>query len=166
MLELLAYLRANNFKTFIVSGGTADFMRVFANRVYGIPPEQVVGTTFTTAYAASANSGPVLTIEPKIQLVDDGPGKPSGIYEFIGVKPVAAFGNSDGDFQMLQWTAANPRPHLGMLVHHTDSIREWKYDRRSPIGKLDMALDSAAAEHWIVIDMKLDWRIIYPFEKK
>jgi phosphoglycolate phosphatase-like HAD superfamily hydrolase len=165
MLEVLAYLRANGFKTYIVSGGTVDFMRVFAQRVYGIPPEQVVGTTFMTKFAMTPNGTPTLTIEPKIALLDDGPGKPVGINTFIGRRPIFAFGNSDGDHQMLQWTAAGAGARFMGLVHHTDSIREWRYDRQSHIGKLDKALEEAIARKWIVVDMNRDWKVIYPFQR-
>jgi phosphoglycolate phosphatase-like HAD superfamily hydrolase len=165
MLELLSYLRANGFKTFIVSGGTVDFMRVFAQRVYGIPPEQVVGTTFTTTFAMRPDSSPALTIQPQVMLVDDGPGKPVGINTFIGRRPILAFGNSDGDHQMLQWTAAGSGARFMGIVHHTDSAREWRYDRASHIGKLDKALDEATARKWTVVDMRTDWKVIYPFQR-
>ena len=165
MLELLAYLRANGFKTFIVSGGEVEFMRVFAERVYGIPPEQVVGMTFVTQFQAGANGRPALLREPKIEFIDDGPGKPVGINKFIGRRPVAAFGNSDGDLQMLQWTTAGTGPRLGLIVRHTDAEREWAYDRQSHIGRLDKALDEAAARGWVVVDMKQSWKVIYPFQK-
>jgi len=165
MLELLTHLRANGFKTYIVSGGTVDFMRVFAQRVYGIPPEQVVGTTFVTKFAMQPDGTPALTIEPKVAMIDDGPGKPVGINTFIGRRPILAFGNSDGDHQMLQWTAAGTGARLMGLVHHTDSAREWSYDRRSHIGKLDKALDEATAKQWVVVDVKRDWKVIYPFQR-
>ena len=165
MLELLTHLRANGFKTYIVSGGTVDFMRVFAQRVYGIPPEQVVGTTFVTKFAMQPDGTPALTIEPKVAMIDDGPGKPVGINTFIGRRPILAFGNSDGDHQMLQWTAAGTGARLMGLVHHTDSAREWSYDRQSHIGKLDKALDEATAKQWVVVDVKRDWKVIYPFQR-
>jgi len=165
MLELLTHLRANGFKTYIVSGGTVDFMRVFAQRVYGIPPEQVVGTTFVTTFAMQPDGTPALTIEPKVAMIDDGPGKPVGINTFIGRRPILAFGNSDGDHQMLQWTAAGTGARLMGLVHHTDSAREWSYDRQSHIGKLDKALDEATAKQWVVVDVKRDWKVIYPFQR-
>ena len=165
MLELLAYLRANGFKTFIVSGGTVEFMRVWAERVYGIPPEQVVGTTFLTQFEMGKDGKPALMREPKIEFIDDGPGKPVGINKFIGRRPVLAFGNSDGDHQMLQWTAAGGGARLMGLVHHTDAEREWAYDRESHIGRLDKALDEATARHWVVVDMKQNWKVIYPFQK-
>jgi phosphoserine phosphatase len=165
MLELLAYLRQNGFKTFIVSGGTVEFMRVFAERVYGVPPEQVVGTSFVTKFQMGPNGVPVLMREPKIEFVDDGPGKPVGIQRFIGRRPILAFGNSDGDQQMLEWTAAGAGARFAGLVHHTDAEREWAYDRQSQIGKLDKALDEATSRKWVVVDMKQDWKVIYPTEK-
>ena len=163
MLELLAYLRANGFKTFIVSGGGIDFMRVFTEEVYGIPPEQVVGSVGETRLEMR-NGKPVLVKLPKINLVDDKAGKPVGIQRFIGRRPILAFGNSDGDQQMLQWTAAGDGARLMGLVHHTDAQREWAYDRQSHIGRLDKALDEARAKSWTVVDMKADWKVIYPFE--
>ena len=156
MLELLNYLRQSGFKTFIVSGGTVEFMRVFAEKVYGIPPEHVVGSSFVTKFQNG-----VLMREPKIDFVDDGPGKPVGIQKFIGRRPILAFGNSDGDLQMLQWTAAGGGPRLVGLVRHTDPEREWAYDRESHIGKLDKALDEATARNWVVVDMKQDWKTIF-----
>jgi phosphoserine phosphatase len=165
MLELLAYLRANGFKTYIVSGGSVEFMRPWAERVYGIPPEQVVGTTFGTRFERRPDGSPVLVREPKVDFIDDGPGKPVGINRFIGRRPILAFGNSDGDQQMLEWTAAGTGPRFAALVHHTDREREWAYDRQSRTGKLDKALDEARSHHWTVVDMKRDWRVIYPFER-
>jgi phosphoglycolate phosphatase-like HAD superfamily hydrolase len=164
MLELLAYLRANGFKTFIVSGGGVEFMRVFAEQVYGIPPEQVVGSVGETKFEMR-NGKPVLLKLPKINLVDDKVGKPVGINRFIGRRPVLAFGNSDGDQQMLQWTAAGDGLRFMGLVHHTDGEREWAYDRQSSIGRLDKALDEAMQKGWTVVDMKQDWKVIYPFQK-
>ena len=161
MLELLSYLRQNGFKTFIVSGGTVEFMRAFAENVYGIPPEQVVGTSFETKFQVGSNGVPILTRQPKIEFVDDGPGKPVGIQRFIGRRPILAFGNSDGDQQMLEWTAAGTGVKLLGLVHHTDAAREWSYDRESQIGRLDKALDEATASKWVVVDMKQDWKVIY-----
>jgi phosphoserine phosphatase len=161
MLELLSYLRQNGFKTFIVSGGTVEFMRAFAEKVYGIPPEQVVGTSFVTKFQMEANGAPVLMRESKIEFMDDGPGKPVGIQRLIGRRPIFAFGNSDGDLQMLQWTAAGPGLRFMGLVRHTDAEREWAYDRQSHIGRLDKALDEATSRKWVVIDMKEDWRVIY-----
>ncbi|HSA55645.1 MAG TPA: HAD family hydrolase [Gemmatimonadaceae bacterium] len=165
MLELLEYLRANGFKTYIVSGGTIDFMRVFAQRLYGIPPEQVVGTTFVTKLEMRPDSTPVLRIQRKLSLLDDGPGKPVGINTFIGRRPILVFGNSDGDHQMLRWSAAGAGPRLLGIVHHTDSAREWRYDRHSRIGKLGEALDEARAKGWVVVDMRTDWKVIYPFAR-
>jgi len=162
MLELLAYLRANGFKTFIVSGGGIEFMRPWAEKAYGIPPEQVVGSSGVVKFEMRP-SGPVLLKDPKVEFVDDGPGKPVGINRFIGRRPVLAFGNSDGDHQMLQYTAAGQGPRFMGLVHHTDAEREWAYDRESHIGKLDKALDEALAKGWTVVDMKKDWNRIYPF---
>ena len=165
MLELLALLRENGFKTWIVSGGTVEFIRAWAERVYGIPPEQVIGTSFSTRFEQGADGRPVLKREPKLEFLDDGPGKPVAIQKFIGRRPVFAFGNSDGDLQMLQWTAAGAGARFMGLVHHTDAEREWAYDRSSPIGRLDKALDEAAARRWTVVDMKRDWKRIYPFDR-
>jgi phosphoglycolate phosphatase-like HAD superfamily hydrolase len=165
MLELLAYLRANDFKTFIVSGGGVEFMRVFAERVYGIPPEQVIGSSGETKLEYRSDGTPVLMKLPKVEFIDDGPGKVSGINRFIGRRPILAFGNSDGDLQMLQWTAAGSGAHLAGIVHHTDGAREFAYDRQSSIGKLDKALDEANKRKWTVVDMKQDWKTVYPFEK-
>jgi len=165
MLELLAYLRENGFKIFIVSGGTVEFMRVFTERVYGIPPEQVIGTSFVTKFQMREDGKPVLVRQPKIEFVDDGPGKPVGINKCIGRRPILAFGNSDGDLQMLQWAAAGEGARLMGLVHHTDSEREWAYDRESQIGRLDKALDEATTRGWVVVDMKQNWKLIYPFQK-
>jgi phosphoserine phosphatase len=164
MLELLAYLRASGFKAFIVSGGGIEFMRPWVEKVYGIPPEQVVGSSVVTKFEIRP-TGPVLLKEAKIEFIDDGPGKPVGINRFIGRRPVLAFGNSDGDQQMLQWTAAGAGQRLMGIVHHTDADREWAYDRQSQIGKLDKALDEALAKGWTVVDMKKDWKRIYPFDK-
>lgn len=161
MLELLAYLRENGFKTFIVSGGTVEFMRVFAEKVYGIPPEQVIGTSFVTKFKTGADGAPVLMRERQIDFVDDGPGKPVGIQKFIGRRPIFAFGNSDGDLQMLQWTTSGPGLRFAGIVRHTDAEREWAYDRQSHIGKLDKALDEATAKKWVVVDMKNDWKTVF-----
>jgi phosphoglycolate phosphatase-like HAD superfamily hydrolase len=163
MLELLVYLRDNGFKTFIVSGGTIEFMRVWAGRTYGIPPEQVVGS-ITDVVFSTLDHKPVLTRLPHIAFVDDGPGKPVGIYRAIGRQPIFAFGNSDGDLQMLQWTQAGKGPHFMGLVHHTDAAREWAYDRHSKIGKLDKVLDEANANGWTVVDMKSDWKRVFAFQ--
>lgn len=160
-IELLDYLRANGFKTFIVSGGGVEFMRGFAEKVYGIPPEQVVGSAGITKFELR-DGKPVLVKEPKIQFVDDGPGKPAGINNFIGRRPIFAFGNSDGDLQMLEWTAARPGASFMGIVHHTDADREWSYDRQSHVGKLDKALDEGTAKGWTIVDMKNDWLTIYP----
>lgn len=162
MLELLAYLRANDFKTFIVSGGGVEFMRRFAEKVYGIPPEQVVGSSGVVKFDIGEDGKPELTKEAKIEFVDDGPGKPVGINRFIGRRPIFAFGNSDGDLQMLQYTAAGQGARFMGIVHHTDSDREWAYDRASHVGKLDKALDEATAKGWTVVDMKTDWKTVFP----
>lgn len=164
MLELLAYLRANGFKTFIVSGGGIEFIRAFADKVYGIPPEQVIGSSIVTRFTRR-DGKPILLREPKVLFIDDKEGKPVGIQAHIGRRPLAAFGNSDGDLEMLQWTTAGRGPRFGLLVHHTDGVREWAYDRKSLVGRLDKALDAAAKEGWTVVDMKKDWKIIYPFQK-
>lgn len=161
MLELLAYLRANGFKTFIVSGGGIEFMRPWAERVYGIPPEQVVGSSIKTTFGMQ-DGKPVLTRLPELNFIDDGVGKPIGIQQHIGRRPIAAFGNSDGDLQMLQWTAAGSGATLCLFVHHTDAEREYAYDRASPIGKLDLGLDEAVKRGWRVVDMKKDWKVVYP----
>jgi len=163
MLELLNYLRAQGFKTFIVSGGGVEFMRVFADKSYGIPPEQVIGSAGETKFQLDA-SGPVLMKLPKVEFIDDGPGKPEGINRIIGRRPVFAFGNSDGDQQMLEWTAAGAGLRFAGIVHHTDAAREWAYDRASRIGKLDKAWDEAKARNWIVVSMKSDWKRIFSFE--
>jgi phosphoserine phosphatase len=165
MLELLAYLRANGFKTFIVSGGGIEFIRVFSDRVYGIPPEQVVGSTIATKFELQKDGVPVLMREPKVDFIDDGPGKPVGIEKFIGRHPIFAFGNSDGDQQMLEWTAAGKGKRLLGLVHHTDAEREWKYDHPSAVGQLDKALIEANAKGWSVVDMKKDWKRVFPFDE-
>jgi hypothetical protein len=164
MLELLAYLRANEFKTYIVSGGGIEFMRPWVERVYGIPPEQVVGSSIKVKYELVQDK-PVLVRLPEIDFIDDKAGKPVGIQKFIGRRPILAVGNSDGDFEMLQWTTAGAGPRLGLIVHHTDAEREWAYDRKSPVGKLDGALDEAPKAGWILIDMKQEWKTIYPPQK-
>jgi phosphoglycolate phosphatase-like HAD superfamily hydrolase len=165
MLELLAYMRANGFKTFIVSGGGIEFMRPWTEKTYGIPPEQVIGSSGVTKFQFGQDGKPELMKLNKLEFVDDGPGKPVGINRFIGRRPVFAFGNSDGDLQMLQWTAAGDRARFMGIVHHTDAEREWAYDRKSPVGKLDKALDEGLAKGWTIVDMKRDWKVIYPFEK-
>jgi phosphoglycolate phosphatase-like HAD superfamily hydrolase len=163
MLEMLDYLRSQDFKTYIVSGGDTAFMRAFAEKVYGIPPEQVIGTTFVTAFQLKDGKASILRT-PKLAHNDDGPGKPESIDAVIGKRPILAFGNSDGDLQMLQWTAAGPGKRLMGLVHHTDAKREWAYDRKSDIGRLDKALDEANSRGWTVVDMATQWRRIYPFD--
>ncbi len=161
MLELLDYLRSRQFKTFIVSGGGVEFIRGFAEKTYGIPPEQVIGNSIKTRFEMREGK-PVIVREAEIDFIDDGPGKPVGIAKFMGRRPLMAFGNSDGDLQMLQYTTSSDKPHLALLVHHTDPVREYAYDRQSPIGKLDKALDVAEAEHWVVVSMKDDWSAIFP----
>jgi phosphoglycolate phosphatase-like HAD superfamily hydrolase len=165
MLELLAYLRANGFKTFIVSGGGIDFMRPWTEKVYGIPPEQVVGSSGKTSFELR-DGIPVLMKLPEINFIDDKTGKPIGIQQYIGRRPIAAFGNSDGDLQMLQWTTAGAGTRFALIVHHTDAEREWSYDRKSALGQLDKALDEAQAKGWTVVDMKNDWKTIFPFGNK
>ncbi len=164
MLELLAYLRANGFKTFIVSGGDIEFMRAWTEQVYGIEPEQVVGSSIKTKFEMR-DGKPVLVRLPEINLIDKEE-KPVGINQHIGRRPIAAFGNSDGDLQMLQWTAAGDGLNLMVYIHHTDAEREWAYDRESHIGRLDKGLDEANAKGWTVVDMKKDWKVIYPFQMK
>ena len=165
MLELLAYLRANDFKTFIVSGGGIEFMRPWTEKVYGIPPEQVVGSSIKTQFEMR-NGKPVLVRLPELNFMDDKEGKPIGINSHIGRRPIAAFGNSDGDLQMLQWTTSGQGPRFALYVHHTDTEREWAYDRKSSIGRLDKGLDEAKAKGWTVVDMKRDWKVIFPHEKR
>ena len=165
MLELLAYLRANGFKTFIVSGGGIDFMRAFAEKVYGIPPEQVIGSTGKVRFEPR-DGRPVLLKLPELDFVDDKDGKPIAIHRQIGRRPIAAFGNSDGDLQMLEWTAAGSSARLSAFIHHTDAEREWAYDRTSAIGRFDKGLDEAKTRGWTVVDMKADWKVIYPFQKR
>jgi hypothetical protein len=165
MLELVAYLRTNGFKNFIVSGGGIDFIRPWTERVYGIPPENVVGSSGKVKFEMP-DSEPVLMRLPEIDFIDDGPGKPVGINEHIGRRPIAAFGNSDGDLQMLQWTKGAGGVRFALLVHHTDGEREWAYDRKSSVGRLDKALDAAQANGWTVVDMKSDWKSIFPFGNK
>jgi len=165
MLELLAYLRANGFKTYIVSGGGIEFMRPWAESVYGIPPEQVIGSSIKTEFELRDNT-PVLVRLPEINFIDDKAGKPVAINQHIGRRPIAAFGNSDGDLQMLQWATAGSGARFALLVHHTDAEREWAYDRASSIGRLDKALDEAEVKGWTVIDMNRDWKVIYPFDRE
>jgi hypothetical protein len=161
MLELLAYLRSNGFKTFIVSGGGIEFMRPWTEKVYGIPPEQVVGSSIKTKYELR-DGKPVLARLPELNFIDDKEGKPVGIHQYIGRRPIAAFGNSDGDLQMLQWTTAGKGARFALIVHHTDGDREWAYDRNSAVGRLDKALDEAKEKGWTVVDMKNDWKTVFP----
>jgi phosphoglycolate phosphatase-like HAD superfamily hydrolase len=161
MLELLAYLRSNGFKTFIVSGGGVEFMRPWTEKVYGIPPEQVVGSSIKTKFELR-NGKPAIVRLPELNFIDDKAGKPVGINQYIGRQPIAAFGNSDGDLQMLQWTTAGKGARLALIVHHTDADREWAYNRKSSVGRLDKALDEAKAKGWTVVDMKNDWKAIFP----
>ncbi len=165
MLELLEYLRANNFKTFIVSGGGIEFMRAIVQDVYKIPAEQIIGSSIKTEFDYN-NGNPVIRRLPEIDFIDDKEGKPVGINKFIGKKPVFAAGNSDGDLQMLQWTASNSKKNFELYIHHTDEIREWAYDKESHIGKLDKGMTEANDNGWTVVDMKNDWKVIYPFELK
>jgi hypothetical protein len=164
MLEVLTYLRANGFKTYIVSGGGVDFMRPWTEKVYGIPPEQVVGSSIKVKYELRDDK-PVLVRLPEIEFVDDKAGKPEGIHRAIGRRPILAFGNSDGDYEMLRWATSGPGPRLGLIVHHTDAAREWAYDRESPVGRLVKALDDAPRNGWVVVDMKEDWNKVFAFEK-
>ncbi len=164
MLELLAYLRVNDFKTFIVSGGGIEFMRPWTEKIYGIPPEQVIGSSIKTKFELR-DGKPVLVRLPEVNFIDDNVGKPVGIQQHVGRRPIAAFGNSDGDLQMLQWTTAGKGTRLGLLVHHTDAEREWAYDRKSSIGQLDKALDEGRAKGWTIVDMKKDWKKIFAWEK-
>ena len=161
MLEVLDYFRAHGFKTFITSGGGVEFMRPWVEGVYGIPPEQVIGSSVKVEFQ-ERDGEPVLVRLPEIDFIDDKEGKPVGIHKFIGRRPIAAFGNSDGDFQMLQWATAGDGPSLGVILHHTDDEREWAYDRDSHVGRLNRGLDEAAERGWVVIDMKRDWKVIYP----
>eukprot|EP00003_Mantamonas_plastica_P033846 TRINITY_DN9952_c1_g2_i1.p1 TRINITY_DN9952_c1_g2~~TRINITY_DN9952_c1_g2_i1.p1 ORF type:complete len:328 (+),score=40.21 TRINITY_DN9952_c1_g2_i1:2015-2998(+) len=160
MIEVMEYLRENGFKTFIVSGGGIEFMRPWSERVYGIPPEQVVGSSIVTQFEMR-DDGPVLVRLPEVNFIDDEEGKPVGIHQHIGRRPIAAFGNSDGDLQMLQWTTAGEGRRFALYVHHTDAKREWAYDRDSAIGSLDKGLDEARAKGWTVVDMKQDWKVVY-----
>jgi hypothetical protein len=160
MKELLAYLRANGFKTFIVSGGGVEFMRVFSENVYGVPPEQIIGSSIRTKYEVR-DGKPVIVRLPEIEFIDDKAGKPVGINRYIGRKPILAFGNSDGDFEMLEYTTSAPGPRLGLIVHHDDAEREYAYDRKSSIGRLERGLDEAAQRGWVVVSMQDDWRRVY-----
>ena len=161
MLELLAYLRGNGFKTWIVSGGGVEFVRVFAEQVYGVPPEQVIGSTIKTRYE-QRNGRPAIVRLPEVDFIDDKAGKPVAINKFIGKRPIAAFGNSDGDFEMLEWVTSAPGARLGLLVHHDDGEREWAYDRKSHIGRLDRGLDEGLRRGWTITSMKKEWKSIYP----
>jgi phosphoglycolate phosphatase-like HAD superfamily hydrolase len=165
MLELMGYLRAHGFKTYIVSGGGIEFMRVFSQQVYGIPPEQVVGSVGRQKFELR-DGRPVLVKLPEIDFVDDGPGKPVGIQRFIGRRPLAAFGNSDGDLAMLQWTCGDAGRRLCLFVHHTDAKREWAYDRDSSVGRLDKGLDEARTRGWVVADMQRDWKTVFASAKR
>ncbi len=165
MLEVLSYLRARDFKTFIVSGGGIEFMRPWTEAVYGIPPEQVVGSSIKTKFEMR-DGGPVIVRLPELNFMDDKAGKPIGIHQHIGRRPIASFGNSDGDLQMLQWTTAGEGARFALYVHHTDAEREWAYDRDSHIGRLDKGLDEAKQKSWTVVDMKQDWKVIYPYQMK
>jgi hypothetical protein len=164
MLELLNYLRANGYKTFIVSGGDISFMRVWAEQAYGIPPYQVVGSSFKAKYDTSLSPSAIVKL-PEFEFNDDKLGKPVGIYEHIGMRPVFTAGNSDGDYGMIHYTTTGSGPRFGMYVHHTDSLREYAYDRQSGLAKLDKGLDDAGKYRWLVVDMKTDWKKIYPFDK-
>ena len=163
MVELLAYLRASGFKTFIVSGGGVEFMRPWTEQVYGVPPEQVVGSSIKTKFQFK-DGIPELFRLPKVHFIDDKAGKPVGINEYIGRRPIAAFGNSDGDLEMLQWTTFAGGRRFGMIIHHTDAEREYAYDRKSVFGRLDTALDAAAANGWTLVDMKRDWKQVFKFQ--
>jgi len=161
MLEVLEYLRGNGFKTYIVSGGGIEFMRPWTQEVYGIPAERVIGSTIKTKFELK-DDGPQLMRLPEIDFIDDKEGKPVAINKFIGKRPIAAFGNSDGDLQMLQWTEGGDIDELQVYIHHTDSVREWAYDRDSHIGRLNKGLDEAMEKGWLVVDMKNDWLKVYP----
>lgn len=164
MLELLDYLRANEFKTFIVSGGGIEFMRPWTEAVYGIPPNQVIGSSIKTKFEMQEGKA-VLVRLPELNFIDDKAGKPVGINLHIGARPIAAFGNSDGDLEMLHYSTSGEGVRFGLIVHHTDDKREWAYDRKSSIGRLDKALDAADENNWTVVDMKRDWKLIYPAHK-
>ena len=163
MLELLTYLRSNGFKTYIVSGGGIDFMRPWTEKVYGIPPEQVIGSSIKTKFEIREGK-PVLVRQAEIDFIDDKEGKPVGINKFIGRRPILAFGNSDGDLEMLQWTEVGDGLTMMAIIHHTDGEREWEYDRNSLVGKLDKALDIARSQGWLIVDMKKDWRQVFSFD--
>jgi len=161
MVELLDYLRANDFKTYIISGGGIEFIRTFSEAAYGIPPEQVMGSSIVTKYEVR-DGKPVLVREAKVDFIDDHDGKPVGINQFIGRRPIAAFGNSDGDYEMLEWVTAGAGPRFGLIVHHDDAEGEFAYDRGSSIGKLERCLDEAPARGWTVLSMKNDWKHVFP----
>jgi hypothetical protein len=161
MLELLAYLRANGFATFIVSGGGIEFVRPWSERVYGVPPEQVVGSSIQTRYELR-DGKPAIVRLPAVDFIDDKAGKPVGIHKFIGRRPLLAFGNSDGDFEMLEWTTTGPGPRLGAILHHDDAEREVAYDRASSVGRLERGLDEAPARGWTLVSMKRDWKRVFP----
>jgi hypothetical protein len=161
MRELLDYLRASGFKTYIVSGGGVEFLRVIAEELYGVPPEQVVGSSIKTRYELR-NGQPVIVRLPEVDFIDDKAGKPVGIHKFIGKRPIAAFGNSDGDFEMLEWTTSAPGARLGVLVHHDDAAREFEYDRASRIGKLERGLDEAPQRGWTLVSIRNDWNSVFP----
>jgi phosphoserine phosphatase len=163
MLELLAFLRTNDFKTFIVSGGGIEFVRTFSESVYGIPPDQVVGSSIVTKFEVR-DGRPVLVRQAKLDFYDDNEDKPVGINKFIGRRPIAAFGNSDGDFQMLEWVTARTGPRFGLIIHHDDAVREFAYDRASAVGKLDRSLDEAPKRGWTVVSMKKNWKRVFAFE--
>jgi len=165
MLDLLAYLRANGFKTYIVSGGGIEFLRVVAEELYGVPPEQVIGSSVKTKYEVR-DGEPAIVRLPEIDVSDDKAGKPVGIHKFIGKRPIMAAGNSDGDFQMLEWTTSAPGVRLGLIVHHDDAEREFAYDRKSAFGKLGRGLDEGPKRGWTIVSMKNDWRAVYPVVKR
>ncbi|MCO5063915.1 MAG: haloacid dehalogenase-like hydrolase [Rhizobiaceae bacterium] len=165
MIELLAFLRSKGFKTFIVSGGGIEFMRPWSEQIYGVPSDQVIGSSIKTKFTMR-DGVPTLFRLPEVNFVNDGPGKPVGINEHIGMRPIAAFGNSDGDLEMLQWTTMGAGPSFGLIVHHTDAEREYAYDRQSSFGHLDKALEAASVNHWTVVDMQKDWKIIFSFDSK
>jgi len=160
MLELLAYLRGHGFKTYVVTGGGIEFVRAFSERVYGIPPEQVIGSSIETTFELRGDK-PSLVRRAAVDFIDDGPGKPVGIQQHIGRRPLAAFGNADGDLQMLQWATLGRKAGFALLVHHTDAKREWAYDRKTRVGRLDEALDEAKKRGWTVVDMRKDWKVVY-----
>jgi phosphoserine phosphatase len=164
MLELVSYLRASGFKTYIVSGGGVEFLRPWTEKVYGVPPEQVIGSSITTRYEVRDGRSALVRLS-QINSIDDKAGKPVGIGQFIGRRPVMAFGNSDGDFEMLEWTTSAKGPRFGLIVRHTDPDREYAYDRESHFGKLDKALDEATKRGWFIADMRRDWNTVFAFAK-